>query len=921
MQRGVQKSSSPIPTTTPRGALELGRVDGKPINLSARDRSVHLLMIGASKTGKTTAMESLVRQDIDAGRGLCLIDPMGALYERLLSYCCYRRGIGCKVPDVVLFNPSQGEWVLPYNPFVNRGGDISVQVDRRVQATLRAWGQQSGDETPRLEKWLKCLYTVLIECKLTIMEAGYLLDQHSEGVRSFLTQGLTDVFIRSKLEQLSSYKTSDFMNQVESVENRLMRFLSSTTIRRTMGSSQNALDFRQIMDEGKIVLVNLQPSEWLSTEQQRLFGTLLLTEFFEASLQRPTGAKPFYLYVDEAARFVTSEMGEAFEQCRQKGLHMTLAFQHLSQFKTEDVRVYKAIKNNARNKLVFAVPDREDATELADDVFVGLTEPELKVMHKKLSHLILDVRDTSQTRAVGTSQSSSVNESSAHSVGFTHGSSEGISDGVTHGQSEGGSEGLTRGTSETESRGISRGRSHGESRGTSHGGSIGLSHTLTRSSAEGRSNSMAFSRGRSLQTTVGQSSSSSSGESHSKSESETLSSQESRTASTSTTAHQSSRMLGTTGFGPRDLTRGSGYSSGQGRSETASDGDTYSETTTHGESRNKTSGRNTSLSFSRTKQHSESEGFSAGRTAQASESQSTERSRQLSDSRSLSRSSQVNSSTSLTQSHQQNVSESASRSVQASISRSDSQSFSAGRGQQSGDSRSFSVTEQPGTRHIPFLEDTPEYWTLEEQRWRAAELIMRQPTGQWFASTENGRGTGSTPIPRKTYLPPEIMLGLRRGMYAEHCLEPSAVDALVSERQQRLLAASNTLPREGGLGSAKPSVDPGNAVASPSAQPIWNRSPSPFSRRPGPKADIENHAKVAGIILAYGSEWISEDNLLEICAALDSQQIPPPKTWISRREGAARSWRRGLQLYSQLVVRAIKDRLDALEHASKSTTA
>src|SRR5207253_1888478 len=108
---------------------------------------------------------------------------------------------------------------------------------------------------------------------------------------------------------------------------RLMRFLCSGVIRRTMGVGTSVLDFGQIMDEGKILLVNLGLSDTVSEEQRRLIGTLLISEMFEAAMRRPTGSRPHYLYIDEAGLFVTPELGKALDQCRKKGLHVTLAVQ------------------------------------------------------------------------------------------------------------------------------------------------------------------------------------------------------------------------------------------------------------------------------------------------------------------------------------------------------------------------------------------------------------------------------------------------------------------------------------------------------------------------------------------------------------------------------------------------------------------
>src|SRR5437773_1743298 len=85
----------------------------------------------------------------------------------------------------------------------------------------------SSDDTPRLERWLRCLLTVLIECGLTLVDAGLLLDQKSAAIRQQFAASLHNPLIRAKFEALSSYKPTEFNEQVESVENRLLRFLSS----------------------------------------------------------------------------------------------------------------------------------------------------------------------------------------------------------------------------------------------------------------------------------------------------------------------------------------------------------------------------------------------------------------------------------------------------------------------------------------------------------------------------------------------------------------------------------------------------------------------------------------------------------------------------------------------------------------------
>jgi hypothetical protein len=163
-------------------------------------------------------------------------------------------------------------------------------------------------------------------------------------------------------------------------------------------------------------------------------------------------------------------------------------------------------------------------------------------------------------------------------------------------------------------------------------------------------------------------------------------------------------------------------------------------------------------------------------------------------------------------------------------------------------------------------------------------------------------------------VPAELLLEYQREVFAaQGALPAPEVDRLIEESHQKLLAAAassgSTAPSESGgidfldpAGSARPRV---GSTANP-----WNR----VSRKPGPKTDIENYSKVARIMSAYGPQWTTDDNLLaEICEELDSQKVPTPKRWTDRTEGTARSWNRGRLLYPQLVIRAIKDRLEALE--------
>jgi len=775
-----------------------------------------------------------------------------------LEYCCYRRAIGCKLPKIILCNPSDGTWVLPYNPFTRRDGDLSVQVDRRVRATLMAWGQYGSDQTPRLEKWLRVLFTVLLECGLTILEVAMLLDQHGQEVRTTFMAGLNDSFIRRKLEQLSLYRPGEFMEQIESVENRLMRFLCSRTIRNMMGIGSNGLDFAKAMDEGHIVLVNLKPSRYLSLEQQRLIGTLFLTEFYETALMRKGGSRPFYLYIDEAARFVVPELGEALEQCRQKGLHFFLAFQHLAQFRKEDPRLYKAIKNNCRTKIIFATPDREDAQELADDLFVGLAEPQIKRMRRHLSHLIEDIRQTSKTTSVGSSQS------------LGRGTSSSINQSQSAGRNWTTASGRSRGSHE------SHGSSSGMTVTTSHERSSGRSHSVS----ETESSSWGYSETESESTTDTDSSSRGTTHSQSLSESEGTSS----TLAQSPEGELAGTTTGMAVDASRSLTTASSSSHTHSHAHTAGIAHTHSSQETFGRSVGNTT--STSISVGKSKGHNVSRNVQRGNDA------SNSRTRGFG--------------------HDESHSQGSSRAESQSTER--------------GSSRNTSITDQPGVRHTPFWEEDPEHWSLEEQRWRASELVMGLQTGHCLIRTPSGEfGAATVPLARKFYLPPRSLHQFKQELYESCCLTPDEADRRIEARQRQLLSQSrqtNITVRD----SEDPAFRARTTEPSPTptvdqqSVPIWNREGSnsaPHIRagKRGPKTDIENHRKAAAVVAKYGPPWVDDDNLREICEELDRLSVPIPKGWPTRSDGRSRSWSRGYENYKHLVVKAIKDRLKAAHQA------
>ena len=142
-------------------------------------------------------------------------------------------------------------------------------------------------------------------------------------------------------------------------------------LRYTLGRTSHLLDFDDIFNNGKLLLVNLRYPTHLSFDAATLIGICLIHELFYYAMARDEnqGQKhPLVLMIDEMQNFITPDLVRILDQCRQKGLHLVLAHQRLNQLKNQNEELYSAVNSNATTKVVFSVP-LEDAKLLADEIF------------------------------------------------------------------------------------------------------------------------------------------------------------------------------------------------------------------------------------------------------------------------------------------------------------------------------------------------------------------------------------------------------------------------------------------------------------------------------------------------------------------------------------------------------------------------
>ena len=356
----MKKQNTPIGTDTETG---------RQVEISPKTRATGMQIIGSTGEGKSKFFEHLIREDIVYDNGLCLIDPHGYLYNDIVRWCETKRFLGRK--KIILFDPSEEEWTFGFNPLRVSSPDLAFHVDAMVKACAKVWGGEDTDRTPLLKRCLRIVFHALAENQLSLLEAQYLTDPVNSTLRHYLTREIKDPIIREQWSYFNTLKPKSFYDEFGSTINRMMEVLSSPIIRNIVGQTEQTIDFRKIMDEGYVLLVNLAPKGKISDDNARLLGSLIVNDLYMNARCRPEGSRPFYLYIDECARYINEDIGRILDEGRKFGLHLILAHQHLSQLRKAGEDVYHAVMTDAKAKVIFGGLDAEEAEVLAKQVFLG----------------------------------------------------------------------------------------------------------------------------------------------------------------------------------------------------------------------------------------------------------------------------------------------------------------------------------------------------------------------------------------------------------------------------------------------------------------------------------------------------------------------------------------------------------------------
>lgn len=386
---------------TPQNVILLGQEveTSEKVYAQEKDRFTHMHILGATGTGKSKFMEGMIRRDILKRRGLCLIDPHGSLYDDVLKFCAKRN----LKKRVILFDASEDDYVIGFNPVSREAKDIGFQVDGVVQSVLKAWGQEDTEETPRLARWLRNLAYVLAQQNLTLVESQHMINLADDTLRKAITKQIKSEMVKQEWDGFNKLKARRQSELIESLQNRMAKFLQIERMRRILGQRDHTLNFRKVMDEGYVLLVNLSLGQSISSEHAKMLATLLINQFYMTATQRPKGTKPFYLYIDEFGEFVTRDVAKALDQCRKFGLHLILAHQHLAQLKNLDPLVYYSTMTNTKTKVVFGGLTVEDGKMMVEEMFIGqFNLDEIKLLLEQTKFQPITIHATSRT--TGTSR-------------------------------------------------------------------------------------------------------------------------------------------------------------------------------------------------------------------------------------------------------------------------------------------------------------------------------------------------------------------------------------------------------------------------------------------------------------------------------------------------------------------------------------
>jgi CxxC-x17-CxxC domain-containing protein len=346
----------------------------RKFGIKTDDRRRHMYLIGKTGTGKTTTLENMIYQDIQAGHGVAVVDPHGDLAEKALDFVPPRR-----VNETIYFNPGDIDYPIAFNILENVDPVYRHFVASGLIGVFKKiWADSWG---PRLEYVLRNAILALLEYPGSTL-LGIMRILVDKDFRKKVVDRLTDPIVKSFwVDEFSRYPDRFQAEAVAPIQNKVGQFLSMPLIRNIVGQVKSKINLREVMDEGKILILNLSKGR-IGEDASSLMGAMMITKMQMAAMSRidtpEEERRDFYLYVDEFQNFATESFANILSEARKYRLNLILAHQYIAQL---DERVRSAIFGNVGTIICFRV-GAEDAAVLAKEFYPPFDEIDLVNLNK-----------------------------------------------------------------------------------------------------------------------------------------------------------------------------------------------------------------------------------------------------------------------------------------------------------------------------------------------------------------------------------------------------------------------------------------------------------------------------------------------------------------------------------------------------------
>jgi len=345
------------------------RGQDRVFGIKTDDRRRHFYVVGKTGTGKTTMIPNMAIQDIHSGRGVAIVDPHGEFAETVIKSIPSNR-----INDIIYFNPADQEYPIAFNVMEKVDTEYRHLIASGLVGVFKKiWADSWG---PRLEYILRNAILALLEYPGSTLlgVTRILVDKH---YRARVVEKISDPVVRSFwVDEFTQWNERVLQEVISPIQNKVGQFLSSALIRNIVGQTKSAFNIRELMDQGKVLVMNLSKGR-IGEDNSALLGAMMITKIQLAAMARvdvpEEERKDFYLYVDEFQNFATDSFANILSEARKYHLNLIIAHQYIGQLVTDtSTRVRDAVFGNVGTLCVFRVgaEDAEFLEKEFEPVFV-----------------------------------------------------------------------------------------------------------------------------------------------------------------------------------------------------------------------------------------------------------------------------------------------------------------------------------------------------------------------------------------------------------------------------------------------------------------------------------------------------------------------------------------------------------------------